>query len=108
MAVKSGMDYGEIDSLIEFLEQKKVEISTNLEELGDSVPQRIASAYSGEAAESYKGTLIKEATKMNETIDTMIATLKANAAQKQADYQAQDAKMAESVASDSSTGGASR
>ncbi len=97
MAVQSGMNYGEVDNLVKFLDNKKEEIIAVFEELQTSTPSRIAAAYDGNAAEAYKQTLAAQSKKMSETIDTMIASLKQETAQQQADYQAQDQRMQNSI-----------
>lgn len=106
--MKSGMTYSKVEELIAYVSARKDTMAGVFEALIQEVVPRIANAYDGAAAETYKTTLKDTSTKMNETIDELITSLKANAEQKQADYQAQDAKMSASVQQGAGTGGAAR
>jgi uncharacterized protein YukE len=97
MATKSGMNYDKVESLIEYLNNKKTEIINGLDDLRTTEPAQIAQHYSGEAAETYKETLDTTVNTISETLEAMINSLRTAASEKQADYASQDQKMQESV-----------
>lgn len=97
MATKSGMNYGEVANLIQFINTKSTEIDNIMEDLMTNMPSRIAGAYSGEAAETYKNTLTKCSTSIQNTLQELLTSLQTATTEKQEAYTAQDKKMQESA-----------
>lgn len=97
MATKSGMNYGKVEDLINYLESQKKLIEDTLNNLKDEAPGRIAAHYSGQAAETYKSTLNTVINNITTTLNDMIAKLNENTLQKKTEYMAQDAKLQEST-----------
>ena len=97
MATKSGMNYGKVAALIEFMSTQKTDIINNLTELQTVAPANIATHYSGSAADTYQKTLGTVIKNITDTLNLMINTLKDNTIAKQEEYEAQDKKMQDSV-----------
>lgn len=97
MATKSGMNYSKIEDLINYLESQKGIIEETLTELEDEAPGRIATHYSGQAAETYKSTLDTVIKNITSTLNDMIKQLNENTLAKKAEYMSQDAKLQEST-----------
>lgn len=97
MASISGMDYNAVQSVISELEAKKSTISGYMDHLISEVPSTLASAYSGEAADSYKNALTKTSTNIQSTMNEIIKRLSDEANQRQAEYEAKTRDLAEST-----------
>ena len=103
MAAKSGMRYDMVLELITFLENQARDISGILNGLIEEMPGKISAAYTGQAATSYKETLVNTAKSMDQTMNDLITNLKNSTSERQADYAAQDQKLQDSTSGPTST-----
>ena len=105
MAVASGMNYSGMESIVTLIENRIKELNQYFEILSSDVVSKIASAYSGEAADAYQKTLSQVAEQMNTDLNDLITSLKTAITETQSKYAAQDAQMASSVANVSTSAG---
>ena len=91
------IDYAGVDALESAIQENAGAISTLLDELATTMPDRIGVAYSGEAASTSKSTLASVSGATNEALSKMIGTFTSNLLQDKSDYQQQDKNLEESV-----------
>ena len=93
---QSKIDSTRVDALIEKVENERKTMKTIIEECKGKMTE-LDGVYKSDASEQFKITLDKTANDIDTSVDAIINSLKANAAKMVADYQAQDAKNAEST-----------
>lgn len=98
MATISGMRYDQMMNLINELDSKKTEMVNIVEDINATVPSKLATAYSGEAADKYKKTLDGVITKVEDAVSELTTLIKQKADENKASYETQEAKMRDSIA----------